>query len=240
MSDLDAIILERGKVYGDARENWEGIAQMWAPIMAPWWERIRRREPVPPHVAVLMMTLVKISRTRLVYHPDNYPDAANYLRFAEEWQKGGPEPPSAHRPAVYLSGPITGEPADWVWRKQAARLLAACGLGVLDPLRDAEHGDVSGNGGLLRGEPVPADRAHRDLGDVRQSVAVLAHFPYNPARQSIGTLMELGMAAAMGKPVVLVADGDMAAHPFVRAFARVAPTLAEGVALVAANVEDRA
>ncbi|HUU93700.1 MAG TPA: dATP/dGTP diphosphohydrolase domain-containing protein [Phycisphaerae bacterium] len=176
------------------------------------------------NIMFLLHTEEMVDRALL---PDSLDDIPRYTSEPE---------PEAARPCVYLSGPITGEPADWAWRKEAARLLAACDLGVLDPLRDAEHGEVSGNGGLLRGEPVPADRAHRDLQDVRRAAGVLAHFPYLPGRQSVGTLMELGMAAAIGKPVVLVADGDMAAHPFVRAFARVAPTLAEGVALVAEAV----
>jgi len=107
MSDLDAIILERGKVYGPPRENHEGIAQMWAPMLRPWAAAIQRGEPLPPHVVALLMALLKIDRMRLVYHPDNYPDAANYLRFAEEWQKDGPEPPcpiapSPTRPLIFL------------------------------------------------------------------------------------------------------------------------------------------
>lgn len=83
---LDAIKNERRKVYGEPKSNHEGIAMMWAPILQPWWDRIRDMKPVPPHVVALLMATLKIDRARLVYHKDNYDDCKNYLDFAQEWQ----------------------------------------------------------------------------------------------------------------------------------------------------------
>jgi hypothetical protein len=85
---LDNIKAERQKVYGDPKKNHEGIAQMWASILEPHWERIRDQKPLPPHVVAMMMALLKISRMRLKFHADNYDDAAVYLlQFAHDWQE---------------------------------------------------------------------------------------------------------------------------------------------------------
>jgi hypothetical protein len=83
------IISERGKVYGDPKENHDGIAMQWAPMLQPHWEAIRDMKPLPAHVVALLMVLVKVNRMRLVYHEDNFSDAANYLDFAEGWQRDG-------------------------------------------------------------------------------------------------------------------------------------------------------
>jgi hypothetical protein len=82
-----AIMVERQKVYGDPKQNHEGIAQGWAGILQPWAERIARGEPIPPHVVALMMAAMKLNRMRNVFHKDNYDDLRNYLAFAEAWQR---------------------------------------------------------------------------------------------------------------------------------------------------------
>lgn len=85
---LNKIKAERQKVYGDPKENHEGIAQMWASILQPHWEAIRDQKPVPPHVVALLMSLLKINRMRLKFHEDNYVDVAVYLlEFAQDWQR---------------------------------------------------------------------------------------------------------------------------------------------------------
>lgn len=86
VSILDSIKNERRKVYGEPRENHKGIAQMWAPMLQPWADRIAKGIPIPEHVVSLMMALLKIDRMRLVFHKDNYDDCKNYLGFSEEWQ----------------------------------------------------------------------------------------------------------------------------------------------------------
>lgn len=91
MTDLDAIKAERRKVYGDPLENHRGIAQAWAGLLQPHWEKIRDGVPVPPHVVALLMAALKMNRCRIVFHQDNYDDLLNYLEFAEEWQREGYE-----------------------------------------------------------------------------------------------------------------------------------------------------
>lgn len=84
---LDTIQTERQSVYGDPLKNHHGIAMMWATLLAPWWERIRDYEPIPPHVVALMMSALKLNRMRLGFKEDNYDDLAIYAdRFAKEWQ----------------------------------------------------------------------------------------------------------------------------------------------------------
>ena len=78
---------ERGIVYGDARENHRGIAQMWSPLLAPHAAEIESLQPIPEWTVALMMASLKVARCRLVYHGDNYDDAANYLDFAQAWQR---------------------------------------------------------------------------------------------------------------------------------------------------------
>jgi hypothetical protein len=87
---LAEIMVERRKVYGEPRENHQGIAMMWAPLLQPWWERIKDQKPIPEHVVALLMAALKLDRMRLVHHKDNYDDCKNYLDFAEEWQRDGP------------------------------------------------------------------------------------------------------------------------------------------------------
>lgn len=84
---LDQIKHDRGKVYGDPLWNHLGISYGWAPLLAPCWRMIRDYVPIPPHVAAMMLTVLKCNRTRLVFHEDNYCDMANYAGFAGSWQK---------------------------------------------------------------------------------------------------------------------------------------------------------
>ena len=83
----DTIQTERQSVYGDPLKNHHGIAMQWATLLAPWWERIKNYEPIPPHVVALMMSALKLNRMRLGYKEDNYDDLAIYAdRFAKAWQ----------------------------------------------------------------------------------------------------------------------------------------------------------
>lgn len=87
---------ERAAVYGDPRENFRGIAMAWAPLLYPHRELIARMEPVPVWVPTQMMSVFKILRMSHTYHWDNFPDARNYLKFTEEWQRdllGKKDPP---------------------------------------------------------------------------------------------------------------------------------------------------
>ena len=86
LEQQQAIRAERGATYGDPRENHVGITMMWAPMLQPHWEAIRDMKPIPEWTASLMLTLLKINRSRRVFHADNFLDAAVYLMFAYSWQ----------------------------------------------------------------------------------------------------------------------------------------------------------
>lgn len=104
------LVDDRGKKYGDAVENWMGITMHWAPILKPWWRRIREMRPVPPHVAALMMSLLKINRLRETFGEDTYDDLHVYAEFAEEWQRNGvdiEEWTVVEPERVYVAGPYT-------------------------------------------------------------------------------------------------------------------------------------
>lgn len=87
MTDLNELKASRQEVYGEPIENHTGIAQMWACLLQPHWECVKRMEPLPPHVVALMMTALKLNRMRRRFKQDNYDDLRVYLGFAEEWQK---------------------------------------------------------------------------------------------------------------------------------------------------------
>lgn len=106
---MSEIIKERGKVYGDPTENHKGIAAMWSPMLQPWAAEIARGEPLPPHVVMLLMALVKVNRMRRVYHEDNYVDAVNYLQFAKDEQKKHLPTFGERRPANFVHDPMRYE-----------------------------------------------------------------------------------------------------------------------------------
>ena len=94
MDEVAQVKHDRQKVYGDPRENHDGIAQSWAGLLQPWHEEIRLGRPLPAHVVALLMVQLKANRMRRVYHADNYTDLRAYLDFAEAWQKDAPLPAS--------------------------------------------------------------------------------------------------------------------------------------------------
>jgi nucleoside 2-deoxyribosyltransferase len=111
---------------------------------------------------------------------------------------------------IYLAGPITGctngEANDWRTYMQAK--LEEIGMVGVSPLRC---------------EPIVGDRyapeyddnkfghpqviAAKNKEDVRRCDLTFAYLPEeHPA--SVGTLQEIGWAAGMGKPIILVTDND--------------------------------
>lgn len=97
----EAVRTERGSIYGDPFLNHQGIAMMWASLLAPWWERIRNYEPLPPHVIALLFSALKLNRMRLRFHEDNFVDLYNYaIAFAREWQR------------IHETSPSPGSPPD--------------------------------------------------------------------------------------------------------------------------------
>jgi len=130
------------------------------------------------------------------------------------------------RPLVYLSGGmrgLTGAEARR-WRDLASRLLREnYNIGVLDPMRDLRaiadtdviratydsHNPFLSNTGML----------HRDYLDVQRCSGVLVNL-LNHTQTSIGSIIEVGWAYALRKPIVVVLEkndvlyGD---HPLLQA-----------------------
>jgi nucleoside 2-deoxyribosyltransferase len=139
-----------------------------------------------------------------------------------------------HPFTVYLCGPITGTQVDHEWRERATCLLGVDGIETLDPLRGKDRREISDQGMGYQGEPASVEMADRDRMDVETADLIFAHFPYVPSRQSIGSLMELGIAANMGKPIVLCApEGtEFNKHLFTRRFCTLEPCFAEALDMV--------
>lgn len=137
---------------------------------------------------------------------------------------------------VYLAGPISGQSYNEAtdWRDLAKDFLEAADIEVRTPMRDKLH--------LSASEELPRQDASRvlcrapsivarDFNDLRAADLVLANL-LDTRRISIGTLVELGYAAALGKPVVVVLSLTDPAytHPFVlETAAAVVETLEEGL-----------
>jgi hypothetical protein len=132
---------------------------------------------------------------------------------------------------VYLCGPITGREIDYEWREQVTVQLATYGIRTLDPLRGKKREDVSNHGLSYKGQLAAPEIAGRDEMDIQESDCVLAHFPYDPPRQSIGSLMEMG-AAAIGfkKTVILCAVPNVFNdHLFCRNFCTLEPNFDQAI-----------
>lgn len=78
---------ERQAVYGDPKENHDGVAMSWVGLLQPQWERIKNGQPIPAWCVALLLAQLKINRMRRVFKQDNYDDLAVYASFAEKWQK---------------------------------------------------------------------------------------------------------------------------------------------------------
>lgn len=147
---------------------------------------------------------------------------------------------------VYLSGPIAGltyDEARYGWRKTAFTFLAGhyemqprlsitkggydevvfvpSGITVLSPMRHEGHLAE------IRGALEPADQTdhffsgsriiyEKDKLDIERSDIVLVNV-LGATKVSIGTVAEIGMAAAMGKQIIVVIEdsGNVHDHPFV-------------------------
>jgi nucleoside 2-deoxyribosyltransferase len=145
---------------------------------------------------------------------------------------------------VYLCGPITGKEVDYKWRDDATAHFAQFGIKTLNPLRGKHREDVGNMGLSYKGQLAAPEIAERDRMDIQEADAVLAVFPYDPPRQSVGSLMEMGAAAiGFGKPVVLCTQVHVLnQHLFCRNFCTVEPmfdlAMTRIVAIAAAKKRD--
>jgi len=75
---------ERGKHYGNIKQNHTNIANAWHSILCSYYQL--DLEPLPPHIVCLMFASFKNVRAAIpfTYNPDDFLDSRNYLDFAEE------------------------------------------------------------------------------------------------------------------------------------------------------------
>lgn len=101
---------ERGKVYGNPKENHRGIAQIWAPILKEHWNAIRSGDPIPEWVVAMLMSGLKYDRKRIRFHEDNFIDEFIYDSFVYDWQKEWQEKQTlkGNQPLrIYVAGPFS-------------------------------------------------------------------------------------------------------------------------------------
>jgi hypothetical protein len=85
-NQIQNIIAERSKVYGDSRLSHENIGLSWTALIQQHYG-MTLPHPLPDWLVELMMVGFKLNRSARVYHADNYLDANAYLQFAERDQK---------------------------------------------------------------------------------------------------------------------------------------------------------
>lgn len=114
-----------------------------------------------------------------------------------------------HRGKVYLSGPIAGlsyEEARFGWRMAFAGQLEQ-GITVLSPMRQEAH--LEGTTALpARGSgPFASDEALvlKDFTDIKNCDLMVVNV-LGAKKVSIGTVAEIGMAHALGKPIILIIE----------------------------------
>ena len=72
------IIDQRAEHYGDPAPNMERTADLWTANLGA---------PISAHDVAICMMLVKISRSAVTDHPDNYTDMRGYSVIAEALSK---------------------------------------------------------------------------------------------------------------------------------------------------------
>lgn len=151
---------------------------------------------------------------------------------------------------VYLAGPISGmtyDEARYGWRKYVSERLLY-GIGVLSPMRHEGYlSEVktpltsSNPEELARTNPFARDKAiyHKDYADVKKADLVFVNL-LGAQRVSIGTCVEIGIAAALNKTIIVVMEpGNIHDHPFVKEPAMMVVTsLDEGIAAVNALLSE--
>jgi nucleoside 2-deoxyribosyltransferase len=122
------------------------------------------------------------------------------------------------KPIVYLAGPVLGTTHSEAraWRQEAAEVFADIGILAISPVRAEAPADGIryGFGDQVHGGPLAI--ASKNFFDVGSCDIVFAFMPHQD-HVSIGTLLEIGYAKAMGKLVVLVTDDAyLLRHPVIR------------------------
>lgn len=116
---------------------------------------------------------------------------------------------------VYLAGPITGlnYGESMEWREQAIRNLDDCFL-VYSPMRNKRHlAENFDTEALPHSHPTFRDPYERDRHDIMRSDYVIINLTQGV--NSIGTAVEIGIASALDKYIIVIYPGDLDdLHPF--------------------------
>lgn len=134
---------------------------------------------------------------------------------------------------VYLCGSIGTANIDdhLTWRKRVATEFEPyMQFDIRDPLRYQNPASFT-HGGLHDANVPDSFFVAMDVADVKKADVLFVVF-WQQQRQSVGTFMEMGMAALLGKLIILVTDDPQVAdHPFVHRYASVVcKTVEEGIA----------
>lgn len=139
---------------------------------------------------------------------------------------------------VYLAGPISGQSymAATDWRDTALAVLYQMGITGVSPMRDKEYLSVENavrDHYPERALCTPKAITTRDRHDVTTCDVVLANLD-DAEKVSIGTMIELGWADMLRKPIVVVmSPGNPHWHGMVREIAGwVVPSMADAYEVV--------
>lgn len=133
------------------------------------------------------------------------------------------------KPSIYLAGPIAGQTVDGAvdWREIVADALYGS-VRCFSPMRGKEHAlrDHAGDKplpatGYPEGDDLLTDRGivARDLLDIRRVDLVFCNLDISADRVSVGTMVEIGYAHALGKPILFImgkaTPWGLYSHPFI-------------------------
>ena len=122
---------------------------------------------------------------------------------------------------VYLAGPMTGLSGHDAgsWREEIKTLLDYCPAGTLELLDPCRNSGVAGQTKYLAEGNIdptaaltnPRAQRTRNLFDISRASLIFCNF-LGAQRISVGTVYELGYAAALGKPTIIVIEPSGNVH----------------------------
>lgn len=148
---------------------------------------------------------------------------------------------------IYLAGPITGLTHEGAsgWRDQVATIFGGMGFECFSPMRHTDNlkgvGVIQGNEEYQSNVMTTAKGVmSRDFFDVKRADLLLVNL-LGTKRVSIGTVMEIGWAWHMQKPVVVIAepDNEHVTHLMMQeAISVVVPDIATGIRVVQSYLQN--
>lgn len=149
------------------------------------------------------------------------------------------------RGTVYLAGPIThagSYEGATDWREQVSAWMRDLRIHTYSPMRGktflADDWNLKGDGSYDHVLSTPAGIVGRDRLDVTRCDVMLAYFPVETEKASIGTAIEYGWASMLNTPIVTVREpGSVHDHAMLNQLSTyIVSDLEEGVALADALI----